>query len=160
TSPGTRDGDYFQLDDAGKHSVISLETGESHAIPERASYFMGVPGLRTAVSGGQPVTLIDLETGRTRAVLAGQVVCEVTGSDGKMLSQPFTPDGKRLATQSLRGAPALNVWEVETGKLLGTVALPFSFSSGALTSFVEAQFSPDGKRMSYNFNDRFRVLDI
>ena len=73
--------------------------------------------------------MTDLETGRTRAVLPGQAV----------LPGAFTPDGKRLATQSSQARP-LNVWEVETGKLLRSVPLPNA--SHARVRFDQRPFQP------------------
>ena len=63
---------------------------------------------------------------------------------------------------SRRGTPALNVWEVETGKLLRSVPLHYAFDSmgGAQDAIADAHFSPDGRRLAFNLNDRFRVLDV
>jgi WD40 repeat protein len=59
------------------------------------------------------------------------------------------------------------VWEVETGKLLRTVPLhnasDRSVRNGISifrSKITHAHFSPDGKRLAFNLNDRFRVLDI
>jgi WD40 repeat protein len=156
------DGDYFQLDDKGKSTLTSIKTREARAIPGRYSYFFGVPGFCTAVSNGDAgLILTDLETGRTRAVLPGQALLSLSITmDGKV-SGAFAPDGKRLAAQSSRHQKALNVWEVETGKLLRSVPLHYaSNSTGTAIEDDHAHFSPDGRRLSFNLNDRFRVLDI
>jgi WD40 repeat protein len=147
--PLSGDVDCFPLDDGDKSCMISLETGEAFALPgiPDSPYSFGVPGLRTAVSVarvGADTILTDLETGRTRAVLpyAGFTIAEFTAA--------FTADGKRLATPSRTG---LNVWEVQTGKLLRSVEL-------ANARIAEVHFSPDGRRLAFDVNDRFRVLDI
>jgi serine/threonine protein kinase/WD40 repeat protein len=160
--------DYFRLDDKNTSTLTSIRTREVRAIPGRYQYFFGVPGLRTAVSEDQSttraggttrsvrnITLTDLETGRTRAVLPGQM--EVSGA--------FTSDGKRFATQSSWVPGALNVWEVESGKLLRTIPVAHRLSSRGGVAVVSpgvhyAHFSPDGKRLALNVNDRLRVLDI
>ena len=157
---GSGDGDYFRLDDNAKSTLTSIKTLEARAIPGLYSHFFGVPGFWTAVSKDRSVTragritrsennltLTDLETGRTRAALPGQVV----------LPGAFTRDGKRLATESLPGPNALNVWDVATGKLLRSVPL-HNASYAPQTSDVH--FSPDGRRLAFNLNDRFRVLDV
>jgi WD40 repeat protein len=165
TSLGSGNGSYFQLNDKGKSTLTSLKTREARAIPGHYSSFFGVPGLCTAVSWDTTrtqagritsfeanVTLTDLETGRTRAVLPGQA--ELSGA--------FTPDGKRLATQSSRASGTLNVWEVETGKLLRSAPLPDTFNRTGIANapIADAHFSPDGRRLAFNLNDRFRVLDV
>jgi len=166
-------GEYFQLEDKDKSSVISLKTGEARAIPGHyfPIFYFGVPGRCTAVSNGNAgviagVILTDPETGRTRAVLPGQEV----------LPGAFTPDGMRLATYTGQGqgTPALSVWEVETGKLLRSIPLHCAFDRmpaqqvpgqgepgvNLVMPITYVHFSPDGRRLSFNINDRFRVLDI
>ncbi len=167
---GYGNGDYFQLNDhKGDSTFTSIKTRQTRAIPGRFLCCFGVPGLYTAVSevtsrsqAGRTVgsehnlTLTNLETGRTRAVLPGQDVLPVPvdtlSAYGPPLPGAFTPDGKRLAT---RGTPGLNVWGVETGKLLRSVPL-----SNAPAPIADVHFSPDGRRLVFNLNDRFRVLDI
>jgi WD40 repeat protein len=164
---GAGDGDYLRGYENNMTTLTSISTREVRAVPGQYEYFFGVPGLRTAVSRGttrtqagrvtrvQPnVTLTDLETGRTRAVLTGEGELPTAwDAGGKLLSRPFSPDGKRVATQTLLGSRALNVWEVETGRLLRSVP---SFNA----PLDNAHFSPDGRRLAFNLNDRFRVLDI
>jgi len=150
--PQSGDGGYFRVYDKGKPMLISLKTREVRAIPGLQFYF-GVPGRRTAVSvGDASVMLTDLETGRTRAVLPDQAIVQ----------EAFTPDGKRLATRSSRGTPALNVWDVETGKRLRSVPLsyPLDRPDTANAPITDIHFSPDGRRLAFNLNDRFRVLDV
>jgi WD40 repeat protein len=149
---GSEDGDYFRLDDNAKSTLTSLKTLEARAIPGLYSHLFGVPGFWTAVShritrSEDNLTLTDLETGRTRAALRGQMV----------LPGAFTRNGKRLATESLPGPNALNVWDVATGKLLRSVPL-HNASYAPQTSDVH--FSPNGRRLAFNLNDRFRVLDV
>ena len=98
------------------------------------------------------VILTDLVTGRSRR----------SSSIKSMLPWAFTSDGKRLATLSSRGPPALSVWEVETGKLLRSVPLHYAFDrmGAANAPIADVHFSPDGRRLAFNLNDRFRVLDI
>jgi len=162
--PQSKDGDYFQVNDKDKSLLISLRMGQVRAIPG-LQFYIGVPGRRTAVSedrsrkrtdGDTPfdtdVILTDLETGRTRAVLPDQAT----------LPGAYSPDGKRLATRSSRGTPALSVWDVETGKILRSVPLhyPFDRMGAANKPITDAHFSPDGRRLTFNLNDRFRVLDV
>jgi len=148
------DGDYFQLDVKGGSTMTSIKMREARAIPGQlfARFYFGVPGRCTAVSVGDTgVILTDLETGRQRAVLSGQLV----------LFGAFTPDGKWLATCSRQGTPALSVWEVETGKLLRSIPLHYAFDRmGAGMPITYVHFSPDGRRLAFNLNDRFRVLDV
>ncbi len=142
--------DYFQLDVTGGSTMTSLKTREARAVPGHLfpRFYFGVPGRCTAVSMDDTgVILTDLETGRPRAVLRGQAV----------LFRAFTPDGKLLATYSRQGTSALNVWEVETGRLVRTVPLRYPLEG---TSFIFGHFSTDARRLAFNLNDRFRVLDI
>ncbi len=175
--------DYFQLDDdRGNSTLVSFRTREARTIPGRYSYYFGVPGLFTGLSEvtnrmqvGRNVrletqlTLTDLETGRTRAVLPGQHPLDLpyVGVGEPFVPGAFSPDGKRFATLSRQNPTALNVWELETGRLLRSVPL-FSISQHAvergrtieLQSVRNVHFSPDGKRLAFSANDRFRVLDI
>ena len=166
----SEDGEYVEVKDKGSSYLVSLKTHEVRDFGDmRLHMYFGVPGRRTAVASPtvfvqrpgakslDGLTLTDVETGRTRAFLADQVV----------LHEAFTPDGKRLATLSKQDPTALCVWEVETGKLLRSVPLHNVFhrstQRGLTTtsqSVTDAHFSPDGKRLSFNLNDRFRVLDI
>ncbi len=52
-----------------------------------------------------------------------------------------------------QGQPGLNVWDVETGKRLRSVSVGDVRPAGIA-------FSPDGRRLGFNVNDRFRLLDI
>lgn len=168
TAPQSLEGGYLQMKNYSPGRVpltllVSLKTGKVREVPGESAFHIGVGRdrrivvsqreqvyLRDMKTGRsvpqQPerVNLMDLETGQTLAGLDDQVA----------LPGAFTADGKRLATQSRKGPGALNVWEVETGKLLRSVPLHFS---GEIT---DLHFSPDGRRLAFNLNDRFRVLDI
>ncbi len=167
----SEDGDYLKVSYQGPESLISLKTHEVRTFSKvRFHMILGVPGRRTAVtspsvviggSGGSlfDVTLTDLETGRTRAVL----------HDQEVLTGAFTPDGKRLATLSRQTPYALNVWDVETGKAVRSVPLPNALYSlrsslGRFTqqgtNVTDVHFTLDGKKLSLNLNDRFRVLEV
>ena len=127
----SEDGESLEVKDKGSSYLVSLKTHEVRAFPDQRFHMsFGVPGRRTALtspskvdlrSGGAgslfDVTLTDVETGRTRGVLPDQ----------STLPGAFTPDGRRLATLSRREPSALNVWEVETGKLLRSVRLHNAF---------------------------------
>ncbi len=166
----SEDGAYLEVKDGGSSNLVSLRTHEVRAFPKLQFHMVfGVPERRTAVTSpavvvqrrGGPslfdLTLTDVETGRTRAVLHNQWA----------LAGAFTPDGRRLATV-MRGEPsALNIWEVETGKLIRSVplrnAVYRSVQRGMTTerlNVADVQFAPDGRRLSFNLNDRFRVLDV
>jgi WD40 repeat protein len=167
----SEDGDYLKVSEQGSVSLISLKTREVRTFSSvRFQMIFGVPGRRTAVtspnalvgrSGGliYDVTLTDVETGRIRAVLRDQEV----------LPGGFTPDGTRLATVSSHTPYSLNVWDVETGKAVRSVPLRNAIYRlrSALGKFTEwganvtdVHFSPDGKKLSLDLNDRFRVLDV
>ncbi len=115
-------------------------------------------GRRIVVSQQQEhVNFMDLETGRTLADLRDQ----------DALPGAVTADGKRLAIRSRRGPDAVNVWEIETGKLLRSIRLYNASDRSVANSMpifkreiTDVHFSPDGRRLSFNINDRFRVLDI
>ena len=79
----SQEGDYLEVKDKSSSSLVSLKTHEVRTFPGRRFRMdFGVPGRRTAVTspevqrpGGESLfdlTLTDLETGRTRAVLADQ----------------------------------------------------------------------------------------
>ena len=164
----SEEGDYLEVKEKSSSSLVSLKTHEVRTFPgQRFHMDFGVPGRRTAVTSPQvqqpggaslfDLTLTDVETGRTRAVLADQWA--LTGG--------FAPDGKRLATLSRRDPNSLCVWEVETGKLLRSIPLHNAFSrthERGMTSespnVTETCFSPDGRRLSFNLNDRFRAVDL
>jgi WD40 repeat protein len=177
------DQDYFQLsDDRGNSTLISFRTREALAIPGRYAYFFGVPGLFTGLSEvtSQPklgqitrvepqITLTDLETGRKRAVLPRQQLLPLpfTDMNEHLLPGAYSPDGARFATLARQNPFALNVWEVRTGKLLQSVPLASTSQRvgerGRTQEFSiigNVHFSPDGKRLAFSANDRFRVLDI
>jgi WD40 repeat protein len=142
--PQSLDGGYLQVNNnsTGNPMLISARTGEVRRVPGVSPFHVGpAPGRRIAVTQRpKSVALTDLETGRAVADLAGQTILRGASS----------ADGKRLAT---RGVPGLNVWEVETGTLLRSASLV----GGPLS---DVHFSPDGRRLAFNVNDRFRALDI
>jgi WD40 repeat protein len=166
----SEDGGWLEVREKGSSYLVSLKTHEVRAFPrERFHTYFGVPGRRTAVTssaeivrrsgGASPydLTLTDVENGRTRAVLPDQWP----------LPGAFTPDGKRFATVSRQDPPALIVWEVETGKMIRSALLHNAIHrvrSGSVTSeslnVRDVHFSPDGGRLSFNLNERFRVLDV
>jgi len=158
--PESGDVDSFPMDDKAQYRMISLETGEALALPGILAhgYPFEVPGLRTAASfTSQGTILTDRETGRTRVVpTTGLVLTDLeTGRTRAVLPEPgspvaFSADGQRLATQDATG---LNVWEVETGKLLRSV-------KQADPRIGHIHLSPDGRRLAFNANGRFRVLEI
>lgn len=93
-----------------------------------------------------------------------------SADDGRLLStlsdQVFlyavSPDGNLVATRTRHGTPALNVYDATSGKLVRTV--PLHYASDPEGRFGDqiagAQFSPDGKQLAFNVNDRYRILDI
>jgi WD40 repeat protein len=129
-------------------TFVSLKTGQVRAVPRSFLFSMEVASGRRIVVSQQPehVNLMDLETGRTLADLRDQ----------DALPGAVTADGKRLATRSRRGPDAVSVWESETGKLLRSAPLPNAYQR----IVSDAHFSPDGRRLTFNLNDRFRVLDV
>jgi WD40 repeat protein len=142
--PHSLDGGYLHMHNhsRGAPMFVSLKSGEVRPVPRLSPSLVGLgPDRRIAVSQQQKsVTLTDMDTGQTIADLAGQSI----------IPAAYDADGRRLAT---RGAPGLNVWEVGTGKLLRSVGLV----GGPIG---DVHFSPDGRRMTCNVNDRFRVLDL
>ena len=94
-----------RLDDRAQVHVDLAQDARDPRIPGATPHYLRGSGARTAVSQARAcdairrtrsdVTLTDLETGRTRAVLPGQAV----------LPGAFTPDGKRLATRRCRPRP-------------------------------------------------------
>jgi WD40 repeat protein len=148
--------------DDRKHHIVSLATGRLQATVEGGpdAPFVG-PNRRTAVidskspgAGGveeATVGLWDLGTGRLRAVLHDQISLRTV-----------SPDGNRVATQTRRGTPALNVWEATTARRLCSVPLhyPPKPIQTAWSQVSSVQFSGDGKRLAFNFNDRYRILDV
>jgi WD40 repeat protein len=159
--PESGEVDSFPMDDKAQFRMISLETGEALAlpgIPAPLHSFGGPARLRTAVSSSSKgTTLTDPATGRKRGVVTTSLVLTdlETGRTRAVLPErgspvAFTADGKRLATKD---ETVLNVWEVETGKLLRSAKL-------ASARIGRVQFSPDGRRLAFDANGRFRVLDI
>ena len=166
----SEDGEYLKVNDQGT-TLISLKTHEARTFSKvRFHMIFGVHGRQTAAtspimvdarSGGSvfDLTLTDLETGRTRAVL----------HDQEVLTGAFTSNGKRLATLSRQSPHSLTVWDVETGKAVRSVPLPnarYSLRSALGrftqegTNVTDVHFTLDGKKLSLNLNDRFRVLDV
>ena len=118
---GSREGDYFQLYDNGKptHDLDRVAATHTSSWASSRLFPFGVPGRCTAISMGDAgCNLQDLETGRTRAVLTGQ----------EELSGAFT--SRRQAVRDAVAASRqreVNVWEVESGKLLRSVPLHLTY---------------------------------
>ena len=77
---------------------------------------------------GSPVTLLQSVAGKQAYKLQGQ---------GTVTSLAFSPDGKRLAAAT---TDETQLWEVETGKLLGSLGRHTD-------SVVSVAFSPDGRHL-------------
>src|SRR5215475_5342849 len=65
------------------------------------------------------------------------------GHSGSVGSVAFAPDGKRLASSSNDGS--IKLWDVESGKLQGTL-------TGASSFVLSVAFAPDGKRLASSSN--------
>jgi len=162
--PESLGGGYLQMKNLSTEgpsgpTFVSLKTGQVRAVPRSFLFSMEVAsGRRIVVSQQQEhLNLMDLETGRTLADLGDQ----------DALRGAVTADGKRLATRSRRGPDAVNVWEIETGKLLRSIRLYNASDRSVGNSMpifkgkiTDVHFSPDGRRLTFKLNDRFRVLDV
>jgi WD40 repeat protein len=75
------------------------------------------------------------------------------GNSWAVLQVAFSPDGQHLASTSLSGA--VRIWNVQTGRLIGTPQLTPPGSSYGLA------FSPDGTQLALGSTDQvLRVWDI
>jgi WD40 repeat protein len=74
-----------------------------------------------------------------------------------VLSVAFSPDGRKIATASLR--PGVKLWEVGTGKLLGTLEGSLHQPSRDLPNFsIAVAFSPDGRRIAAG--NAYRMVEV
>jgi WD40 repeat protein/serine/threonine protein kinase len=95
------------------------------------------------------------ETARIWNVSTGQPVSATFPEPGGVRQLRFSPDGKRLATACYRRDAMhanAHLWEVSTGKLLGTM--------GHRAGLESIEFSQDGRRIATGSRDRTsRVWD-
>lgn len=143
--------------------LISMETGKVHiSLPENG----GVPfiggdrrivvqgfGATSANPASEPasVQIRDARDGRILTTLPDQISLD-----------SVSPDGRLVVTRTRQGQPALNVWEATTGKRIQTVPLHYPRGVGDENGklIVGIQFSADGKRLAFNLNDRYRIVDL
>ena len=62
-------------------------------------------------------------------------------------------------TQSTSGPPALNLVELVTGKVVRPIPIPRPAGTGD-RPVLDSSFDKDGRRLAFNVNDRYRILDL
>jgi WD40 repeat protein len=164
---GVTGGDQVLIlwDDPRQGSVYTLVRwaggGKKLTIQTASEPFVGPDG-RTVVAetfdAGSSVGLWDLATGRRRVLLEGQAAVLAPRRAGGA-DPVISPDGRLLATHTTRGPAALNIVEIETGKVLRSI--PISRPAGAGDRPVlDGVFDTAGGRLAFNVNDRYRILDL
>jgi WD40 repeat protein len=144
------------------YTLIPWATGGSNITVRSTTPPMVSTDRRTAacefVHGNAPLGLWDLGSGRLRFDLADQVTVAAPRPNGE-IDALFSPDGRLLATQSIRGQPSLNLWDTGTGQPVRSFALTVPTGLGD-RPILDGSFSSDGKRFAFNLKDRYHIVDV
>jgi WD40 repeat protein len=145
------------------HTLVRWTTGGAArmTIDSANEPFVGPDG-RTVVAqntdAGRSVGLWDLDTGRQRLVLGGHAAV-LTPHHPSGADPVVSPDGRLLVTQSTRGPSVLNLVELLTGKVVRSIPIPRPAGTGD-GPVLDCSFDADGRRLAFNVNDRYRILDL
>lgn len=129
---------YLAVATKARRSFEIVDVQEKRRISEWPHPGAHIVGLASSPSDGLLATICVDDIVRIHEFPTGNLLRQLKGHTGLVISVAFSPDGKRLVSASHDGT--VRLWDVAGGRLLVTLRAPKGRAK-------YAEFSPDGRRI-------------